>query len=56
MNAGRGIVCTMTKVYFDTNILVYAHNLEDGQKNTIAWALFDSHGHNREVAVSTQVI
>jgi predicted nucleic acid-binding protein len=56
MNAGRGIVCTMTKVFFDTNILVYAHNTGEGQKNTIARALFVSHGHNHEVALSTQVI
>ena len=46
----------MTKVFFDTNILIYAHQTENGHKNTLARELLAPQAGSYEAVFSTQVI
>ena len=44
------------KVFVDTNILIYAHNLDAGQRNKISAAILRDLWENRIGIISTQVL
>lgn len=44
------------KVFLDTNILIYAHDLDAGMKHTIALQIVKELWENRTGVLSTQVL
>lgn len=46
----------MTRAFFDTNILLYAEDLDAGEKQATAAALLDNHIRSRTAVLSTQVL
>ena len=44
------------KVFVDTNILIYAHDLDAGQRNKISAAILRDLWENRIGIISTQVL
>ena len=48
--------CMSAKVFFDTNVLVYAYDSQEPAKQAIAQRLFDEHARAGQLVISTQVL
>lgn len=52
----HGMSYMSAKVFFDTNVLVYAYDSGEPNKQAIAQRLFDEHARQGQVVISTQVL
>ena len=53
---GLGTSCMSDKVFFDTNVLVYAFDKSEPEKGTIAKKLIRDFGSEGNIVLSTQVL